>query len=62
MKSVLTRAFKSQAKANHYLGENLIARGVNYFIKTVKYKLQLLYVVKRCDNLGGIFVSFLVVL
>lgn len=29
MKSVSTEAFKSQAKANHYLGENLIARDVN---------------------------------
>lgn len=56
------QVFKSQAKANHYFGENLIARGVNQFFKTVKYKLQLLYVVKRCGSLGGIFVSFLVVL
>lgn len=29
MKSVSTKSFKSQAKANHHFGENLIARGVN---------------------------------
>lgn len=39
--------FQSKANANQYFEENLIARGVNYFIKTVKYELQLVYVVKR---------------
>ena len=54
--------FQSKANANQYFEENVIARGVNYFIKTVKYELQLVYVVKRVQSLGGIFVSFLIVL
>lgn len=62
MKSVSTKVFRNQDKAYLYFRENLIARGINQFIKTVKYKLQLLYVVKRCDSLGGIFGSFVVVL
>lgn len=33
------QAFK--AHVNQYFEEYLIARGVNYFIKTVKYELQL---------------------